>query len=182
VRRSLLARVVVLVASALVAGSLVLALGSRNDLRQAHGDVATAWTALRPPLESRYRNLGQAREAVRERLGGATPLLDEIDSALARWRNRTEADEAVSTANRLEGLAARLAATVRSTPRLRSAPDVAADLAAFERGDPRPAREAYNRSVAEYEQVRGGFPRRLVAGALGFGAALTLEPVLGLPG
>jgi hypothetical protein len=33
----------------------------------------------------------------------------------------------------------------------------------------------YNSAVLAYERVRGGFPRRLVAGALGYESRRTLE-------
>lgn len=172
-RRSLPARLVVLVA--LLAGSVVLGAGSRSDLSQARRRVTTAWTALRPPLESRYRALGRAEDAVRERIG-RPPFDNELDTALSRWRAERDVDEAAVAANRLEGLAARLAAIARSTTRLRSSGEVSAALDAVARADPGAARQAYNRAVADYEDVRGGFPRRLVAGALGFGSALTVEP------
>jgi hypothetical protein len=158
---------------ALLAGSVVLGAGSRSDLSQARRRVTTAWTALRPPLESRYRALGRAEDAVRERIG-RPPFDNELDTALSRWRAERDVDEAAVAANRLEGLAARLAAIARSTPRLRG--QVSAALDAVARADPGAARQAYNRAVADYEDVRGGFPRRLVAGALGFGSALTVEP------
>ena len=177
-RSSLLARLVVLVASALLAGSLVLGAGSRSDLSQARRRVTTAWTALRQPLDKRYQALGRAEDAVRDRLG-RPPLENELDTALARWRSEGDVDRAAAVANRLEGLAARLAAIAGSTPRLRSAGEVDSALDAVERADPRAARQAYNRAVADYEDVRGGFPRRLVAGALGFGSAITVEAVDG---
>jgi hypothetical protein len=37
------------------------------------------------------------------------------------------------------------------------------------------ARGAYNGAVAAYQRARGGFPRRLVAGALGYDDRRTLE-------
>jgi hypothetical protein len=176
-RSSPLMRLLVLVISALLTGSLVLGLGSRSDLRQARRRVTVAWTALRPPLEKRYQALARARDVVRDRLG-RTPLAGELDTALTRWRSRRDVDGAASAANRLEGLAGRLAAMADSSPRLRSSPEVSAALGAVERADPRAARQAYNRAVDGYEDVRGGFPRRLVAGALGYGAALTVEVAL----
>jgi hypothetical protein len=173
-RSSPLVRLLVLVVSALLTGALVLGLSSRSDLRQARQRVTVAWSTLRPPLEKRYQALDRAGEAVRDRLGRA-PLAGELDRALARWRAVSDADAGASAANRLEGLAARLAAMVAGSSRLRSSSEVSSALDAVERADPRTARLAYNRSVAGYEDVRGGFPRRLVAGALGYGAGLTVE-------
>jgi hypothetical protein len=36
-------------------------------------------------------------------------------------------------------------------------------------------RDAYNAAVGTYQRARGGFPRRLVAGALGYEDRRTLE-------
>jgi hypothetical protein len=79
-----------------------------------------------------------------------------------------------AAANRLEGFGARLRAMVEATPRLRSSETVRSALADMERTDPAPARTGYNQAVAGYEEVRGGFPRRLVAGALGFDSRRTV--------
>lgn len=170
-------RAAVVLASALATGSVVLTLGSRPDLEDARRRVDAAWVALRPALDDRYEALGGAGAAARERLGGDRPLLGGIDSALAAWRSGGSApvEDQVAAANRLEGLAARLTTTAAATPRLRSSGDVDEALEALEDSDPGDARVAYNAAVVAYEEVRGGFPRRLVAGALGFDARRTLE-------
>jgi hypothetical protein len=80
----------------------------------------------------------------------------------------------VGAAAHLEGLAARLSATVATTPRLRGA-DVAEALRPLEETDTAQAGAPYNKAVLAYERVRGGFPRRLVAGALGYESRRTLE-------
>jgi hypothetical protein len=64
---------------------------------------------------------------------------------------------------------------VATTPRLRAATDVADALHRLEQTDTAPARAAYNTAVGSYERARGGFPRRLVAGALGYDDRRTLE-------
>lgn len=167
----------VLVVSALVTGSVVVALSSRGDLKQAGQRVDTAWVQLRPGLEERYVALGRAGDAARERLGDDRALLTELAGGLERWRDaaRQPVDVQATAANRLEGFGARLRAMVEATPRLRSAATVTGALSDMDQADPVEARRGYNRAVAGYETVRGGFPRRLVAGALGFEARRTLE-------
>lgn len=167
----------VLIVSALVTGGVVLALGSRGDLEKAGDRVDVAWAQLRPDLDARYLALGRAGEAARERLGDERALLTEIAGGLERWRDggRQAVEVQTALANRLEGLGGRLRAMVEATPRLRSSVEVAGALADMDRADPTAARVGYNRAVDGYENVRGGFPRRLVAGALGFDTRRTLE-------
>jgi hypothetical protein len=43
------------------------------------------------------------------------------------------------------------------------------------RTDTASLRAAYNAAVGAYQRARGGFPRRLVAGALGYDDRRTLE-------
>ena len=166
----------VLVVSALVTGSVVLALGSRGDLEQADERVDTAWAQLRPGLDQRYLALGRAGDAARDRLGDDRALLTELAGGLERWRDadRQPVEVQAAAANRLEGFGARLRAMVEATPRLRSAATVTGALSDMEAADPVEARRGYNQAVDGYENVRGGFPRRLVAGALGFDARRTL--------
>jgi hypothetical protein len=167
----------VLVVSALVTGAAVLALGSRGDLEKAGDRVDTAWTQLRPGLEERYLALGRAGEAARERLGNEPALLADLAGELEAWRDGgpQAVEVQAARANRLEGFAARLRAMVDATPRLRSSVEVAGALKDVDRAEPTTARAGYNQAVDAYENVRGGFPRRLVAGALGFDARRTFE-------
>jgi hypothetical protein len=170
-------RAVVLVVAAVVSGSAVIAFGSRGDLEQAADRVDTAWAALRPGLDERYRSLSRAGDAARERLGDDPALFADIASGLERWEaaGRQRVDTQAAVANRLEGFGARLRAMVEATPRLQSSGPVTAALAAMDRADPTAARTGYNQAVASYEDVRGGFPRRLVAGALGFDSRRTIQ-------
>ncbi len=172
-----LVRVGVLFVSAVVTGTVVLALGSRGDLEQAGDRVDAAWAQLRPGLDQRYDSLGRAGDAARERLGDDPGLLSDLAGALERWREggRQPVEAQAALANRLEGFGARLQARVEATPRLRSSDAVAGALADMDEADPAAERTAYNQAVDGYENVRGGFPRRLVAGALGFDARRTLE-------
>ncbi len=175
-RPGLALRVTVMLVAALLAGTAVLAFSSRGDLEGARRDVDSAWSALRGALDDRYQALAAAGDAVEHRLGAEGALMSDLDEALAAWLAAGGSRERqVAAANRLEGLATRLAGSASATPRLRSSAEVGNALAAVAAVDSETFRTAYNAAVAHYEQVRGGFPRRLVAGALGFDALRTLE-------
>jgi hypothetical protein len=81
----------------------------------------------------------------------------------------------VAAAANLEGLVTRLTSTVATTPRLRTAAGVTTAMARLSETDTGPGRTVYNIAVLAYERERGGFPRRLVAGALGYDDRRTLE-------
>ncbi|MDQ1514668.1 MAG: LemA family [Actinomycetota bacterium] len=176
-RRGLLLVVVALVVSAVAASATAVALGSRADLSSSRRRVDSTWVALRPALDGRYQKLGAASSAARAGLTTGRALFDEIDAAVGAWpgTDRSATDRQVDAAARLEGLAARLSATVATTPRLRAATDVAEAMRRLEQTDTTSARGAYNAAVAAYQRARGGFPRRLVAGALGYDDRRTLE-------
>jgi len=168
---------VAVVVSSVAASATALALGSRADLSSSRKRVDAAWAALRPALDGRYRDLGDAAEVARDRLGAGRAVFDDIGTAVAAWPGtaREPTDRQVEAAARLEGLAGRLATTVATTPRLRTAGDVADALHRLQQSDAAAGRAAYNTAVAAYQRARGGFPRRLVAGALGYDDRRTLE-------
>ncbi|MDQ1498820.1 MAG: LemA family [Actinomycetota bacterium] len=176
-RRGLLLVVMALVISALAASATAVALGSRADLSSSRRRVDFTWGALRPALDGRYQKLAAAGAAARAGLTTGRALFDEIDGAVAAWPGtaRSSTDRQVDAAARLEGLAARLSATVATTPRLRASTDVAEAMRRLEQTDTTSARAPYNTAVAAYQRARGGFPRRLVAGALGYDDRRTLE-------
>ena len=178
-RPALALRLVVLLVSAAAAGSAVLVVGSRPDLEEARTRADAAWAALRPVLDERYAAAGEAVAACRDRLREDRPLFRDLDQARAAWADaaRRGVEAEVAASNRLEGLLARLSVTVASTPRLRSSRAVGGALDAVAGSDAAAdaGRRAYNEAVGAYEAVRGGFPRRLVAGALGFDSRRTLE-------
>ena len=175
--RGLLLVVVALVVSALAASATAVALSSRSDLAASRQRVDGAWGALRPQLHTRYRALADAARVAHDRLGAGRAVFDDIGSAVGAWPGtaRAATDRQVAAAAGLEGLATRLAATVAATPRLRTAADVTAALDRLRATGPPAARNAYNQAVAAYQHARGGFPRRLVAGALGYADRRTLE-------
>jgi len=176
-RRGLLLLLVAVVVSAVAASATAVALGSRSDLAASRRRVDAAWAALRPQLDARYQTLADASRLSRDRLGTGRAVFDDIGRSVAAWpaTARSATDRQVAAAAVLEGLAGRLAATVASTPRLRSAADVAAALDRLHATDTGAGRGAYNHAVAAYQRARGGFPRRLVAGALGYADRRTLE-------
>ena len=176
--RGLLLVVVALVVSAVAASATAVALSSRSDLSASRRRVDTAWTGLRQALDGRYESLAATATTARERLGADRAVFVEIAAAVADWPGtaRQPTERQVAAASRLEGLATRLSSTVAATPRLRSAADVSAALEGLHQaGTIAGARSRYNEAVKTYERARGGFPRRLVAGALGYDARRTFE-------
>lgn len=176
-RRGLLLLVVAVVVSAVAASATAVALGSRSDLASSRRRVDAAWVALRPGLDARYQALGEAGRLAQDRLGSGRAIFDEIGRAVTAWpaTARAATDRQVTAAANLEGLARRLAATVAATPKLREAADVSGALTRLQATDTAGPRGTYNQAVAAYQRARGGFPRRLVAGALGYADRRTLE-------
>jgi len=176
-RRVLLLVVVALVVSAAAASATAVALGSRADLSSSRHRVDREWAELRPALTSRYQSLGRAATLARARLNTDRTVFDDIANAVAGWAatERWPTDRQVGAAANLEGLAARLGATVATTSRLRAATDVTEALRPLEQTDAAQAGVPYNNAVLAYQRARGGFPRRLVAGALGYEDRRTLE-------
>ena len=176
-RRVALLVVVALTVSAVAASATAVALGSRADLSSSRRRVDVAWLALRPSLSARYHSLGQAAGLARDRLNASRTVFDDIGKAVNDWAGteRWPTERQVAAAAHLEGLVARLSATVATTPRLRAAADVAAAMRPLEETDTAQTGAPYNAAVREYQKARGGFPRSLVAGALGYEDRRTLE-------
>jgi len=168
---------VAVVVSAVAATATAVALGSRADLASTRKRVDAAWAALRPALDDRYRDLGAAAGLAHDRLGADRAVFGDVARAVAAWPGtaRQPTDRQVAAAAGLEGLAGRLGALVAATPRLRSDGDVNDALRRLQQSDRGAGRAAYNAAVGAYERARGGFPRRLVAGALGYDDRRTLE-------
>lgn len=168
---------VALVVSALAASATAVALSSRSELASSRQRVDSSWSRLRPALDIRYERLAEAGGAVREALKADRTLFGEIDAAVAGWLGSKAAptDRQVAAAAGLEGLIARLSGTVATTPKLRASPAVTAAMQRLAETDTGPGRDAYNAAVGTYQRARGGFPRRLVAGALGYEDRRRLE-------
>ncbi len=176
--RNLLLVVVALVVSAVAASATAVALSSRSDLSASRRRVDAAWAGLRPVLDGRYQSLAAAAGTARDRLGADRAVFGEIATAVGDWPGtaRQPTERQVAAATRLEGLARRLAATVAATPRLGSSAEVSQALDRLRTADGTDAvRARYNEAVGAYQRARGGFPRRLVAGALGYDDRRTLE-------
>jgi hypothetical protein len=163
--------------SAVAATATAVALGSRADLASSRHRVDAAWAALRPSLDARYRDLGDAAGVAHNRLGADRAVFDDVGAAVAAWPGTAHqpTDRQVAAAAGLEGLVGRLATLVAATPRLRTAGDVSDALRRLQQADGGTGRVAYNTAVAAYQRARGGFPRRLVAGALGYDDRRTFE-------
>jgi len=168
---------VAVVVSAVAASATAVALSSRSDLSDSRRRVDSTWKGLRPSLDVRYRVLGETAGTARETLRSDRAVFDEIGRAVAEWPGTATAptERQVGAAAQLEGLAARLAVTVATTPRLRTAPAMTQAMDRFHQTDTAAGRDAYNTAVGVYQKARGGFPRRLVAGALGYEDRRTLE-------
>lgn len=173
--RGAVARAALVALGALGVAAVAVALVSRPGLDDGRKRVDRAWAALHPLLSVRYDALAGAGDAAEERLGRGTELLATLDEAVATWRTADTAARQLGAANRLEGLAARLATVAEATPRLKSSPAVRRALDQVGEAAPDDARARYNDVVAGYERERGGFLRRLLAGALGFDASRSLE-------
>jgi hypothetical protein len=176
-RRMALLAIVALAVSAMAASATAVALSSRADLSSSRRQVDVAWSALRPSLTARYSSLGYAAGAARDSLNANRTVFDDIAKAVTEWpgTERWPTDRQVAAAAHLEGLAARLSATVATTPRLRAADAVAAAMRPLEQSEAAPTGAPYNAAVKAYQKARGGFPRSLVAGALGYEDRRTLE-------
>jgi len=148
-----------------------------HDDRQA---VDARWATLRGPLASRFQGLDQLGTALGAAGAGersyTVALTDELGTwaDLARSTDPDPAAEATS-ANRLEGLAARVRANVARSARLSRDPGVAQALAAFDAAlVPTADVESYNRAVRRYQATRTATLKRIPADLLGYDA----RPVL----
>jgi hypothetical protein len=158
----------------LIAGAVALVLTTRPQLEDHRDDVDRAWSPLRAPLAARYNQLAAVNEQMAAAGAAERAVTRELETTLTRWarlRRAGDADaeaEAV-TANRLEGLAARLNAVVLSSDRLRGVEPLNQAIAAFQgAGAPLPAIKTYNDAVQEYEDSRGSLLRRPAADLFGF--------------
>lgn len=184
-------RVLLLLALAIlvVAGAAVaLVATARPDLEDGRSAVDARWAPLRGPLATRYEGLAQVSEALGASGAGertyAVDLRDEVET----WNRliaRTDPDvgaEAAS-ANRLEGLAARVRANVARSARLNQDPALALVLAAYDSAlVSTDDVEAYNRAVRRYQATRTDTFTRLPADLLGYDARPVLVVGAAAPG
>jgi hypothetical protein len=170
-------RVVLLsVLAVVVAGAgVALVAAARPALDDARRAVDVRWATLRGPLAARYDALGEVAGALAAGGAAQRSYTADLRDALADWqelRGRPDPDagaEAVS-ANRLEGLAARVRSNVAQSARLRADPVIGDAVAAFDAAlVPPPAVRAYNRAVRSYQSTRRELLHRLPADLLGYG-------------
>jgi hypothetical protein len=169
-------RLDVVVLVLVVAGAVVLVLATRPQLEEHRDDVDSAWRPLRASLAGRYQQLAAVNEQVTAAGAGERAVTRELETTLSRWlRLRQAADDdadaeaEAATANRLEGLAARLNAVVLSSDRLRSVEPLNQAIAAFQgTAAPLSAIKTYNDAVQDYEDIRNSPLRRPAADLFGF--------------
>jgi hypothetical protein len=174
--RRVIVLLLVVVVVLLLGGAAAVVATSRTDLEDDRDAVDARWAALRVPLAARYDGLGQLADALGVAGAGARAYTVDLTGELATWRDlaaRRDPDpaaEAVS-ANRLEGLAARVRANVAQSARLSRDPGVAAAFAAFDAAlVPPDDVDAYNAAVRRYQSTRTGTLTRIPADLLGYDA------------
>ncbi|MGZ6963765.1 MAG: hypothetical protein ACXVKA_06055 [Acidimicrobiia bacterium] len=174
IRWTALALVVVI-----VTGTVILVITVRPGLQDDAQEVRRTWKPLLQPLAGRYRALGGV-EAQLEAVGnGDRDLTKELKRSLSDWGLLLATNDAgtqAATANKLEGLAARIRATVRGSDRLKSNVGLNQSLAAFY-AVPVPPKEIsrYNTTVLNYERNRDGVLRGIVASLDGYDPHPTLQ-------
>jgi hypothetical protein len=176
-------RLAVVVLLLLIAGAVALVLTTRPGLEDKRDDVERAWTPLRAPLGGRYERLAAVNAEMRAAGAGDRSVTRALGTTLAHWdRLRrandgdADADAEAETADRLEGLAARVRAIALSSDRLRAVDPLNQSLAAFQgAAPPLPAVKSYNDAAQEYENARNGVLRRPVAKLFGYDSRPQLQ-------
>jgi hypothetical protein len=174
--RRLVVGLVVLVVAVLV----VLVVTVRPELRKTADGVDRTWKPLVQPLDARYQSLKALRDALNGAGVGDRSVVQDLTRLLARWSiasTGTDVDEQVTTANRLEAIAARAGALVH-TPRLLQNAALATAYTNFTKTEPPPQLlDAYNHGVLAYQGDRDGFWSRIVARLDGYDMRPTLQLV-----
>lgn len=172
---------VLLLVVAIVVAAAVVVLGNRSALAHARTRIDTRWSALRVPLDLRYRSLATLSTVLGQDLGRSATLPGQLNTALSRWSAALKAHDTeggVEIANRLEGLAGLARVTATSTDRLKADSNLGRAVTAFNRTTPpAPVVNAYNTAVRDYEHDRTSGVRRLTAALFGYDARRTFELV-----
>ena len=173
-------RLVVALVVLVVAGLVVLVVIVRPGLRANADRVDRTWKPLVAPLDARYQALTALRDALNAANVGNRAVVLDLTKKLTAWgvaSTGTDVEYQVTTANELEGLAARADALVR-TPRLLQNPALTAAFQNFTKTQPqKQLLDAYNRHVVRYQGDRDGFWSRIVARLDGYGMRPTLQLV-----
>jgi hypothetical protein len=166
---------------AVVVAAVVVVLGNRSALDHSRSRVDTRWSALRGPLDARYRQLAALNVVLAQDLSKGAALPTQLTAALRNWTDAAKArdtEAGVQAANQLESLAGLARATATSTDRLKSEARLQQAVAAFNRTTPPSATvDAYNAAVRTYEHDRTTGLRRLTAALFGYHARRTFEAV-----
>jgi hypothetical protein len=172
---------VLLLILAVVVAAVVVVLGNRSALDHSRSRVDTRWSALRGPLDARYRQLAALDAVLAQDLGKGATLPTQLTAALRDWADATkggDTEAGVQAANRLESLAGLARATATSTDRLKSEARLQQAVAAFNHTTPpQTTVDAYNAAVRGYEHDRTTGLHRLTAAVFGYHARRTFEAV-----
>jgi len=159
--------VALIVLLAVLVAPVVLVLVARPALSDARDRTERTWADLQGPLVERYAALDAALGALRNAGASDRDVAGALERELERWRRLTDDGGVVArveSANRLEGLSARLRAVVAASERLRETPPLGdAVSAVFNTAPPPDALTAYNDAVREYQKTRESVWRRPVA-------------------
>jgi hypothetical protein len=173
-------RLVVALIVLVVAGLVVLVVVVRPGLRENADDVDRTWSPLVAPLTARYQALTALKDALVAANVGDRQVVTALAARLEHWgiaSSGTDVVDQVTTANDLEGLAAR-ADTLVHTPRLLQNPALIAAFDNFTKTQPqKQLLDAYNHRVVTYQGDRDGFWSRIVAHLDGYDMRPTLQLV-----
>ena len=164
----------------LVTGAVVLVIAERPGLQDDADSVDRAWKPLAAPLATRYTTLTALAAALDAAGAKDRDVTVRLHHELSNWdllKVTTDLAAQARTANNLEGLEARVRATVAAGPdKLKNDPAVTKGLADFAAATP-PASviKDYNQAVLAYEQDRDGFWSRLVADLDGYDTRSTFQ-------
>jgi hypothetical protein len=169
-------RIIVVLVVLLVAGAIALVLTGRAPLQDDEDAVEAAWLPLRPPLTERYEALAVVNDELLAAGGEDRDVTADLTAELERWQevasqpeSDADAEDEVETANTLEGLSARVLATVNGSERLRGSEPLTEALATFAAAVPDPALvRRYNNAVDTYDDTRTSSIRRPAVEVFGF--------------
>jgi hypothetical protein len=174
IRWTVLALVVVV-----VTGTVILVVTVRPGLQDDAQEVRRSWKPLLQPLAGRYTALGGVAAALEAAGTGDRTTTKQLKRALSDWEllAATNDDAAqAKNADRLEGLAARIRATVAASERLKTNADLTKAILLFDAATiPRRLVTTYNDTVLDYERNRDGFMRGIVANLDGYDPHPTLQ-------
>ena len=164
----------------LVTGAVVLVIAERPGLQDDADSVDRAWKPLATPLAARYTTLTALTAALDAAGAKDRDVTVRLHHELSDWdllKVTTDLAAQARTANNLEGLEARVRASVRAgPPKLTNDPAVQKALADFLAAKPAPATiRDYNDAVIAYEHNRDAFWSRLVADLDGYDTRSTFQ-------